>query len=178
MKLTSTSLSSVSGSLLELVKFGASKTKGAFRKGTPLLFWPQIDHTIFPLSIITHQTMERYISVCLFHPSIRSRARTGYSPAVRLPALPRLKRDSEKPQAAPGCLRLLRILERKHLQPFDFFRTFSRTNQRFDAAFRTFFARKPEFSTLFCQKPALYLTVFSLANRLFFPAVQGFCPVL
>lgn len=74
-----------------------------------------------------------------------------------------------KPLAAPGCLRLWRIPERKHLQPFNFFRTFSRTNQRFDAAFRTFFARKPEFSTLFCQKPALYLTVFSLANRLFSP---------
>lgn len=98
--------------------------------------------------------------------------------AARLPALPRLKRAPEKPPAAPGCLRLLRIFERKHLQPFDFFRTFSRTNQRFDAAFRTFFVRKPQFSTLFCQKPAFYLTVFSLANRLFFPAVQGFCPFL
>lgn len=97
---------------------------------------------------------------------------------LRLPALPRLKRNTVKPLAAPGCLRLLRIFERKYLQPFDFFRTFSRTNQRFDAAFRTFFVRKPQFSTLFCQKPAFYLTVFSLANRLFFPAVQGFCPFL
>lgn len=84
--------------------------------------------------------------------------------------MPSPKPRQPRPDASDFCASLSESIFNRSI--------FSVRFHRFDAAFRTFFVRKPQFSTLFCQKPAFYLTVFSLANCLFFPAVQGFCPFL